>query len=210
MANMIIRPASGSGNKVIVQEQAGAAVLTTADSGATVANATLTAPILGTPTSGTLTNCTFPAGHTIQTVTRQYSTSNGDSCNSTSLIKALDASVAQYYCTINNVLADSKVLINFHWQVMNACTAIEVGGGYGIYRENSVIYETAKYVMYDRQDGVSGNHETSYSLHVTYLDTAPATGTNTYYLGIKSHETGYTTTILSGLTPFHAILQEVA
>ena len=139
MANMIIRPASGSGNKVIVQDQAGAAVLTTADSGATVANATLTAPILGTPTSGTLTNCTFPAGHVIQTVTRQYSTSNGDSCNSTSLIKALDASVAQYYCTINNVLADSKVLINFHWQVMNACTAIEVGGGYGIYRENSVI-----------------------------------------------------------------------
>ena len=210
MANMIIRPASGSGNKVIVQDQAGAAVLTTADSGATVANATLTAPILGTPTSGTLTNCTFPAGHVIQTVKRTYSVSNSDLVTSTNLSKALDGSVAQYYCTINNVLADSKVLINFHWQVMNACTAIEVGGGYGIYRENSVIYETAKYVMYDRQDGVSGNHETSYSLHVTYLDTAPATGTNTYYLGIKSHETGYTTTILSGLTPFHAILQEVA
>ena len=46
MANMIIRPASGSGNKVIVQDQAGAAVLTTADSGATVANATLTAPTI--------------------------------------------------------------------------------------------------------------------------------------------------------------------
>ena len=181
MGNLIIKGKGGAGNKLIIQDQAGGAVLTTADSGATVANATLTAPILGTPTSGTLTNCTFPAGHTIQTVTRQYSTSNGDSCNSTSLIKALAA-----------------------------CTAIEVGGGYGIYRENSVIYETAKYVMYDRQDGVSGNHETSYSLHVTYLDTAPATGTNTYYLGIKSHETGYTTTILSGLTPFHAILQEVA
>ena len=38
MANMIIRPAAGTGNKVIVQDQAGAAVLTTADSGATVAS----------------------------------------------------------------------------------------------------------------------------------------------------------------------------
>ena len=62
MANMIIRPAAGTGNKVIVQDQAGAAVLTTADSGATVANATFTAP-----TVADMTNCTFPAGHVIQT-----------------------------------------------------------------------------------------------------------------------------------------------
>ena len=36
MANMIIRPAAGTGNKVIVQDQAGAAVLTTADAGAAI------------------------------------------------------------------------------------------------------------------------------------------------------------------------------
>ena len=37
MANMIIRPAAGTGNKVIVQDQAGGAVLTTADAGADIA-----------------------------------------------------------------------------------------------------------------------------------------------------------------------------
>ena len=42
MANMIIRPAAGTGNKVIVQDQAGAAVLTTADSGATLTAPTIT------------------------------------------------------------------------------------------------------------------------------------------------------------------------
>ena len=69
MANMIIRPAAGTGNKVIVQDQAGAAVLTTADSGATVADGIA----LGTPASGVVTNLTgtlgsnitFPAGHVI-------------------------------------------------------------------------------------------------------------------------------------------------
>ena len=50
---MIIRPATGTGNKVIVQDQAGAAVLTTADSGAT----------LNAPTIPNMANCTFPTGH---------------------------------------------------------------------------------------------------------------------------------------------------
>ena len=46
MANLVIRPASGAGNKVVVQDQAGAAVLTTADSGATITNATLASPTI--------------------------------------------------------------------------------------------------------------------------------------------------------------------
>jgi len=75
MANLIIRPASGAGNKVVVQDQSGAAVLTTADSGATIVDGIA----LGTPASGVMTNMTgtpsainlangtFPAGHIIQT-----------------------------------------------------------------------------------------------------------------------------------------------
>ena len=80
MPDLIIKPAAQSGNKVIIQDQAGGAVVTTADSGATTANATLTSPTLnrptlnsptlvtpalGTPASGVLTNATFPAGHVI-------------------------------------------------------------------------------------------------------------------------------------------------
>jgi hypothetical protein len=64
MGNLIIKGKGGAGNKLILQDQAGAAVLTTADSGATIANATLT-----TPTIANMANCTFPAGHIIQFVT---------------------------------------------------------------------------------------------------------------------------------------------
>ena len=87
MANLIIKPQNTSGDKVIIQDQAGGAVLTTADSGATIANATLNSPTmitpaLGTPASGVVTNLTgalgsnitFPAGHILQV----KSTSMGD------------------------------------------------------------------------------------------------------------------------------------
>ena len=61
MPDLIIKPTATSGNKLILQDQAGGAVLTTADSGATYANATLT-----TPTIANMANCTFPAGHILQ------------------------------------------------------------------------------------------------------------------------------------------------
>ena len=71
MANLIIKPQNTSGDKVIIQDQAGGAVLTTADSGATIANATLTSPTLvtpalGTPASGVVTNLSgvLPVGVT--------------------------------------------------------------------------------------------------------------------------------------------------
>ena len=83
MADLIIKPATGDGNKLILQDKAGGAVLTTADSGATIANATLNSPTmvtpaLGTPASGVMTNMTgtpsainlangtFPDGHIVQ------------------------------------------------------------------------------------------------------------------------------------------------
>jgi len=61
MPDLIIKPEATSGNKLILKDQAGGAVLTTADSGVTVANATLT-----TPTVADMSNCTFPAGHVLQ------------------------------------------------------------------------------------------------------------------------------------------------
>jgi len=50
MPDLIIKPTNTSGNKLILQDQAGGAVLTTADSGATAANVTLAS------------TTTFPAG----------------------------------------------------------------------------------------------------------------------------------------------------
>jgi len=57
MVDLVIKPTPGSGNSVILQDQSGAAVLTTADSGATIAS-----------------GVTFPAGHVIQVQHFVYST----------------------------------------------------------------------------------------------------------------------------------------
>ena len=52
MGNLIIKGKGGAGNKLILQDQAGAAVLTTADSGATIANATLNSNVIHTGGGG--------------------------------------------------------------------------------------------------------------------------------------------------------------
>ena len=72
MPDLTIKPNVGNGNKVIIQDQAGAAVLTTADSGAILGNSTQdNITRLGTVTTGTMkntihTDATFPIGHIIK------------------------------------------------------------------------------------------------------------------------------------------------
>ena len=82
MANMIIRPATGTGNKVIVQDQAGAAVMTTADAGAAIeSNVTNNAGVA----TGTIASAvTFPAGHHLQTYWDSLSYSSNPSLDVTS------------------------------------------------------------------------------------------------------------------------------
>ena len=53
MVDLVIRPTIGAGNKIIIQDQAGQPVLTTADSGATLNNVT---GILSEITPGTSGN----------------------------------------------------------------------------------------------------------------------------------------------------------
>ena len=48
MADLLIKPLTGAGNTVTIQDQAGGAILTSGNSGATIANATLTTPIIDT------------------------------------------------------------------------------------------------------------------------------------------------------------------
>ena len=54
MADLIIKPNSATGDKLILQDRAGGAVLTTADSGATIANVSTPSLIL-TPGSAPAT-----------------------------------------------------------------------------------------------------------------------------------------------------------
>ena len=76
MANMIMRPATGSGNKIIIQDQAGAAVLTTADSGATINDGVI-----------------LPAG-TISGYTRTITTPTATQGNATSNVTLTGSSIA--------------------------------------------------------------------------------------------------------------------
>ena len=71
MADFTIKPASGTGNKLILQTQAETDVMTTSDSGVTLDSATLNSPTLvtpalGTPASGVVTNLSgvLPVGVT--------------------------------------------------------------------------------------------------------------------------------------------------
>lgn len=75
MANLVIKPASGSTNKLVLQNQAGTVdAITVEDSGSTTLAGTANA--LGTVTSGTLGSAvSFPAGHIVgyAIVTETYS-----------------------------------------------------------------------------------------------------------------------------------------
>ena len=61
MGNLIINGKGGAGNKVIIQDQGAVTRLQTDDAGITIT----------APTVADMTNCTFPAGHVLQTVTAE-------------------------------------------------------------------------------------------------------------------------------------------
>ena len=100
MPDLTIKPVGAAGNKLILQDQAGGAVLTTADSGATIANATLT-----TPTVANMSNFTFPAGHV------RYLTSSAEF--SYSNITA-DQDILGSDLSTGTITAGSKILLKFN------------------------------------------------------------------------------------------------
>ena len=88
MPDLTIKPNAGSGNKVIIQDQAGAAVLTTADSGATLGNSTQdNITRLGTVTTGNLSNTAivYPSGHVLEVKYMESASSSGNQTVSTSV-----------------------------------------------------------------------------------------------------------------------------
>ena len=102
MADLIIKPQNTSGHKLILQDQAGGAILTTADSGATIANAALT-----TPTIANMANCTFPAGHILQTKSVTFNgiqTIGNGSNNGTTFVQITNFSIAMTLSSSNNKL----------------------------------------------------------------------------------------------------------
>jgi len=114
MGNLVFKPATGAGNKVIFQNQAGAVdALTIEDSG----NTTLagTANNLGTVTSGNLSNAdiVYPAGHIIQ----MNSTRNVAMDISRSGNKLTPAGTGITCVLPNDLQSSSKLFVQFSTQV---------------------------------------------------------------------------------------------
>ena len=218
MPDLTIKPNAGSGNKVIIQDQAGGAVMTTADSGATLGNSTQdNITRLGTVTTGNISNSAivYPTGHVIQTVVSTKNDENSANRSSQTTAKVVDGSGnEEWNCTITGVLANSHVKIQMSFRGFGAGNSGTVDAGYGfaIYRGSSIIYQQHYYEYYTRMTGASFA-ELGGNWHLHWLDTSPATGSNTYYLGYRSFYTsqGYVSIqSASPSSPFTCILQEIA
>jgi len=76
MGNLIIKGKGGAGNKLIIQDQAGAAVLTTADSGATFSGGNIGTVTAGTINGGSIgSSVAMPAGRVLN-ISQQWLSSD--------------------------------------------------------------------------------------------------------------------------------------
>ncbi len=196
---MIIKPAA-DGN-LLIQDRAGGAVLSTAASGATIANATLT-----TPTIASMANCTFPAGHIIQTVNNSYSAANSTSASTATFSKVVDSSGnANWNATITNVTAGNDILVHciFNGYVTN--NGANQGGAWGIIRGSTNVYHhTGGYNDWDELD-----HYWYSMVNLQFMDVNPGAGSHTYYLGQRKYGGSTTMNVNSVNIPFNMTLQEV-
>ncbi len=141
MADLLIKPLTGAGNTVTIQDQAGGAILTSENSGATLSNATLTSPTLvtpalGTPASGVMTNmtgtpsainlanATFPAGKVIN-----FECKNGGTTTSQAVTNSYTDS-GKGTVTYDVVSQTSKIFVqwNCHFQIENDATEYRLIG----------------------------------------------------------------------------------
>ena len=143
MADLLIKPLTGAGNTVTIQDQAGGAILTSENSGATLSNATLTSPTLvtpalGTPASGVMTNmtgtpsainlanATFPAGKVINFEAKSASSTGNESISGATTYQDSGKGTVTY----DVVSPTSKIFVqwNCHFQVENDATEYKMSG----------------------------------------------------------------------------------
>ena len=206
MPALIIKPKDQSGNKLILQDQAGGAVLTTADSGATIANATLTAP-----TVADMSNCTFPAGMVIQVVNNTYTTGSNSSSFGDTIAKVEISSATNYKGTINNVGASNHVWVICSFQLRLESSSHNPGGEVVITRDTTNLWSGTDYDQYNYHSGTSTltNVGTDNTITLSWMDESPATGTNIYYLSGRRYDANTTAYVKGGGFPFKMVLTEI-
>ena len=152
----------------------------------------------------------FPAGHVIQTV-RSTLSSSSNITTSTTFAKVQNSLSEYFYATINNVLSNSKVLIQAIFTGRYTKGSNNAGGQFGLYRESTIILgestlsEVSPYYEHINVTSTDYYHPQT----IMFLDESPATGTNNYYLGYASY--GNTSVQVIGHPPnFEMILMEIA
>ena len=217
MPDLIIKPEATSGNKLILKDQAGGAVLTTADSGATLGNSTQdNITRLGTVTAGNLSNSSivYPDGHVIQTVQNTYNGNLSAVKNGNTPERVVLSGNHHWTGQITNVGAGNWVRVtmsfSFNFDRVDGNSGTATGAGFSVWRESTEIMSSAAW-------GLSAHTPTSglwnFYWHYTldYMDESPATGTNNYYLGYAAMDSNNQCRIRSdsSFEPFRCILQEI-
>ena len=213
MPDLIIKPTATSGNKLILKDQAGGAVLTTADSGATIANATLT-----TPTIASMANCTFPVGHILQTTLTTYHSGDTSSETGGTMIRVQNSGNYHWKGSISGLQTNSDVLIfaSFTGSIYDADTST-AHGTFGFLRDDdgagtnlTIIRDGSTNEWYNNKGGHTGTNDHYMQFTLSFIDTSPTQTAHTYYLGSKTASgTAINVRSDSGNAPFQMILQEI-
>ena len=140
----------------------------------------------------------FPAGHVIQVASRTRA-GNSSVVATTSLTKPLSSSVAQWYVTIDDVDANNNVYIIMTFATFRVGSQwVNHGGGAGIFRGSTNIFETHVSANSMRWSSASSNNEAATLDTIHCFDTSPAAGSNTYFLGIKSDYSSVSIHVIGG------------
>jgi len=205
MGNLIIKGKGGAGNKLILQDQAGGAVLTTADSGATMASNVTGIPAagvtgvlpaavtggsgltaLGTVTEGNLSNTAivYPAGHVRQVLYDQQTASDSNTVvTSATYVPIVGLSQAI------TILASSKVYIhtNIHLYIQQHTANNWSTANLKIFRDSTEVHLPAGTNPYVHGSYVTdASSRTMTFVPLSYLDTPGSAGTYTYTVKISS------------------------
>jgi hypothetical protein len=191
MPDLIIKPAAQSGNKVIIQDQAGGAVITTADSGATIADGIA----LGTPASGVATNLTgipaanltgtvaaarLPNHSVIQVVSGNFTAAGAEETSHTMQLTA-------DYVDIT-ITAGNKVLVLYSGAVKGRASGNDFCAvRWGILRNETAGPSQTDLALFERQHVVYSSDWTAQAAYnywtasCSYLDTPTSTTTGIRY-----------------------------
>ena len=186
MADLKIKPSAGAGNKLILESQDGTDVLTTSDSGVTLASTTLNSPTLVTPALGTVATgnlsnsaIVYPTGHVIQVVSSgAIEQAYQDDSSSYKL-------VTSHTLPITPSLESSKVLVTICFSARSYGTVVT---HYTIYRGTTQNLGPANGLATFHDDNASSDNEQHTTL--TFLDSPNTDSAVTYGLYGKCPVTG--------------------